>query len=125
MFPDVESSLMFFLVPLYPTFRFVTVVPVGQLEKITVRLTRIGGANADIWVDRATVEVDVWGFSDHTMDVSIAAREIQTSLLGLAGKQVTNGVIQHVTTISGPRRLPEVNTRLSRYNASYEVRLHP
>jgi hypothetical protein len=59
------------------------------------------------------------------MDVSIAAREIQASLLGLGGIQVENGVIQHVITINGPRRLPEVNPALARYNASYEVRIHP
>jgi hypothetical protein len=130
--PDVESALMFALVPLHPDIRFVTVLPSGDLKKLTARINRSGGANrvsviahSNNWVDLATVEIDVWGFSNNTMEVSIAAREIQASLLGLAGTQVQNGVIQHVATVTGPRRLPEVNTKLARYNASYEVRLHP
>jgi hypothetical protein len=124
MFPDIESTLMLALVPLHPDIRFVTVLPTGDIEQITSRINRISGANRDIWVDQPIVDIDVWGFSANTMDVSIAAREIQESLLGFAGLKVLNGVIQHVATISGPRRLPEVNPALSRYNASYEVRVH-
>jgi hypothetical protein len=36
-----------------------------------------------------------------------------------------NGVIQHVSVISGPKFVPEVNTGLVRNNASYLVRIHP
>jgi hypothetical protein len=116
---------MFFLMPQFPDIRFTTVLPSGNLNKLTSRITRTGGLNRHIWVDIPIVEIDVWGFSNKSMDVSIAAREIQASLLGLAGLQVTNGVIQHVITINGPRRLAEVNPALARYNSSYEVRLHP
>jgi hypothetical protein len=43
----------------------------------------------------------------------------------LMSAQVMNGVIQHVTVISGPKNVPEVNTRLVRNNATYLVRIHP
>lgn len=124
-FPDVESALMFALVPLHPGVRFVTVMPAGDPPQITAQIKRGSGANADIWIDRPIVDIDVWGFSDKPMDASIAARGIQASILALMGKQVQNGVIQHVLTIVGPRPLPEVNPKLVRYNSSYEIRIHP
>jgi hypothetical protein len=124
-FPDVEVALMFALVPMEPTIRFVTSMPAGDLKTITARLKRISGANRDIWVDRPIVDIDVWGFSSAPMDASVAARNIQADMLSLMGKQLQTGVIQHVITSSGPRQLPEVNTDLVRYNASYEVSIHP
>jgi hypothetical protein len=125
MFPDVESALMFALVPEFPQYRFCTILPAGDPTIITSRITRTAGTNKRIWVDEPTVEIDTWGFRSNIMDVSIAARDIQAFLLGLFGVEVMNGVIQHITTINGPRPIPEVNQNLFRYNASYEVRLHP
>jgi hypothetical protein len=125
MFPDVESALMFVLVPQFPDIRFVTSLPSGPMPKITTRIARSGGGNRKIWVDEPSVEIDTWGFSNDTMAASIAAREIQSVVLSLSGVQIQNGVIQHVSTISGPRALPEVNPSLCRYNASYIVRIHP
>jgi hypothetical protein len=125
MFPDVESALMFALLPQFPDYRFCTILPAGDPTQIISRLTRVSGGNRNIWVDEPTVEIDTWGFRTNIMDVSIAAREIQAFLLGLFGVQVMNGVIQHVATVNGPRPIPEVNQRLYRYNASYQVRLHP
>jgi hypothetical protein len=124
-FPDVESALMFALVPLFPAYRFVTSLPAGDPTKITVRITRSGGGNTKIWVDEPSVEIDVWGFRSDTMSASIAARQIQSAVLSLFGIQLQNGVIQHVSTVSGPRPLPEVNPKLCRYNSSYIVRIHP
>jgi hypothetical protein len=122
--PDVESALMFKLIPSFPSIRFVTELPAGDPDKMIVRINRSGGFDRRM-VDEATVEIDLWGFRNETMDASIAAREIQANLLGTAGLQVQNGVIQQIRTLSGPRRLPEVNQKLCRYNASYQVRLHP
>lgn len=123
-FPDVEVALMFALVPLEPEIRFVTVMP-AQITLITARIKRISGANRDIWIDRPVVDIDVWGFSSAPQDASQAARDIQADLLSLRGIQVQTGVIQHVITSVGPRPLPEVNTDLVRYNAAYEVMIHP
>jgi hypothetical protein len=125
MFPDVESALMFALIPQFPSYRFVTSLPAGDPTKITVRIVRSGGGNRIIWVDEPTVEVDVWGFRSDTMSASIAARQVQSAILSLAGTQVQNGVIQHASTVSGPRPLPEVNPKLCRYNSSFSIRIHP
>jgi hypothetical protein len=124
--PDVESALMFALVPMEPDIRFVTTMPAGDLTLITARIKRSsGGQGTSKWVDRPVVDIDVWGQSVSQMQVSIAARNIQADIMSLMSKIVTNGVIQSVQTVSSPRQLPEVNTALVRYNASYEIRIHP
>jgi hypothetical protein len=124
-FPDVEVALMFALLPIHPEVRFVTMLPAGDLTKVTARINRVSGTNRNIWVDHPVVDIDVWGFRTDPMDASDAARGIQMSLLALMGIKVQTGVIQHVTTVSGPRALPEVNPTLVRYNASYQVDIHP
>lgn len=87
---------------------------------VTARIKRISGANRDIAIDRPIVDVDVFSPTGEG-DASTAARAIQAALLVLAGKITTNGVIQRVTTINGPRWLPEENQTLTRYGATYEI----
>jgi hypothetical protein len=41
--PDVEAALLFALVPMEPNIRFVTVMPSGDLPKITARIRRVSG----------------------------------------------------------------------------------
>jgi hypothetical protein len=127
--PDVEAALMFALVPMEPNIRFVTSMPAGELAAITARIRRASGGGArgggSWWVDQPTVDIDVWGLSTQAMNVSTAARNIQADVMSIMGVQLMNGVIQSVLTISGPRQLPEANPTLVRYNATYEVRIHP
>jgi hypothetical protein len=124
--PDVESALMFALVPMEPSIRFVTVMPAGELSQITARIKRLSGGNGtSIWIDRPVVDIDVWGTAANTMNVSIAARNIQADIMSLMGIRVTNGVIQNVQTVSSPRQIPEADVGLVRYSASYEIRIHP
>jgi hypothetical protein len=127
--PDVEAALMFALVPMEPDIRFVTVMPAGELTTIIARIKRASGGGArgggSWWIDQPTVDIDVWGLSTDAMSVSIAARDIQADVMSIMGVQLLNGVIQHIVTISGPRPLPEANPTLVRYNATYEVRIHP
>jgi hypothetical protein len=125
VFPDVENSLLYALVPLEPDIRFVTVMPAGNYDSIIARVHRISGANRNIHVDRPIIDVDVFGPKSQAGNVSAAARNIQSDLLSLMGKQVLNGVIIHVTTTAGPRSLPEANTDLVRYSATYEISIHP
>ena len=126
--PDVESALMYALVPMEPNIRFVTFMPAGDLTMITARIRRVSGSmGLHIWMDHPVVDIDVWGqigVSTH-MDVSIAARDIQADMQSLMSAIVTNGVIQHTTVISGPKQVNEVNPKLVRYNATYLVRIHP
>lgn len=127
--PDVEVALMFALVPLEPDIRFVTVMPAGDLPMITARVRRVSGTvGRHIHVDHPIVDIDVWGQTDKgvsQMDVSTASRSIQADMQSLMSAKVMNGVIQHVTVVSGPKNIPEANSKLVRYNASYLVRIHP
>ena len=124
VFPDVESALLYALVPMEPDIRFVTSMP-GDVSSITARVHRISGANRDIHVDRPIVDIDVFGPKSEAGNVSVAARSIQSDVHSLMGKVVQNGVIQHAVTIAGPRSLPEANTDLVRYSATYEIQIHP
>lgn len=127
--PDAEVALMFALVPLHQDIRFVTVMPAGDLTMITARIRRVSGTvGRHIWVDHPIIDIDVWGQTDQgisQMDVSTAARQIQADMQSLMSAKVMNGVIQHITVVSGPKNIPEANTKLVRYNASYLVRIHP
>ena len=124
-FPDVESALLYALVPMEPDIRFVTVLPAGDSEGIIAKIRRISGANRDIYVDRPIVDIDVYGPIDETGNVSAAARRIQVDILSMMSKIVMNGVIQHTNTIAGPRQLPEANPSYVRYSATYEIQIHP
>lgn len=127
--PDVELALMFALVPLEPDIRFVTVMPAGDLPQITARVRRVSGTvGRHIHVDHPIVDIDVWGQTDKgstQKNVSDAALRIQADMQSLMSAKILNGVIQHVTVVSGPKNIPEANPRLVRYNAAYLVRIHP
>jgi hypothetical protein len=127
--PDVEISLLYALGQMEPSVRFVTVMPSGDLTSITARIRRIGGTmGSHVWVDHPVVDIDVWGQTNKgfkTADVSAAARSIQADMQSLNSAIVLNGVIQHITIISGPKFVSEVNANLVRNNASYLVRIHP
>jgi hypothetical protein len=127
--PDVESALLLALVPLEPDIRFVTVMPAGDLPRMTARIRRVSGTpGRHLWIDHPVVDIDVWGQTDKgfkAADVSQAARNIQADMMSLMSAVVLNGVIQHVTVISGPKAISEVNQKLVRYNATYLVRIHP
>jgi hypothetical protein len=125
VFPDVESALLYALVPIEPDIRFVTVMPAGDLTGIITRVNRISGANRDIYVDRPIVDIDVYGLKTDVGNVSAAARRIQSDILSFMSKTVTNGVIQHVSAVAGMRQLPEVNPDIVRYSATYEILIHP
>ena len=130
MFPDVEVMLMYVLPPLNPSWRFGTKLPSGDPTKITVRLRRTAGSNSNIGIDRPVVDIDVFGPKAQTGNVSVAARTIQSQMLSLMSVVVMGGggtrvgVIQHVTTVAGPRELPEVNQNFVRFSASYELKIH-
>jgi|SRR5580765_2919349 len=127
--PDVEAALLFALIPMEPNVRFVTVMPAGDLPKITARIRRVSGTvGRHIWVDHPVVDIDLWGQDNKGYgytEVSQAARNIQADMQSLNSAIVMNGVIQHVTVISGPKFVPEVNVNLVRSNSSYLVRIHP
>jgi hypothetical protein len=124
IFPDPETMLMYVLVPLNPSIRFSTILPAGDPAKITARIRRTSGTNRNIGLDSAVIDIDVFGPKSQTGNVSVAARTIQSQMLSLMSATTPEGVIQHVTTVSGPRQLPEVNQNFVRYSASYEMKTH-
>jgi hypothetical protein len=127
--PDVEVALLYALGQMEPNIRFATVMPTGDLTKITARIRRISGTmGTHIWMDHPIVDIDVWGQTNQGIkmaDVSAAARNIQADMQSLNSAIVLNGVIQHITVISGPKFVTEANPGLVRNNASYLVRIHP
>jgi len=104
-------------------------MPAGDLPKITARIRKVSGTvGRHIWVDHPVVDIDIWGQTDKGFgftEVSQAARNIQADMQSLMSAQIMNGVIQHITVISGPKFVSEVNTKLVRNNATYLVRIHP
>jgi len=118
-FPDAEIELLSVLGPKFGSYRFSTKLP-GSFTGIAVRIHRISGANRDITIDRPIVDIDVFSTTGEA-DASTAARAIQAALLALAGTQTTNGVIQRVATVNGPRWLPDANQNIIRYGATFEI----
>jgi hypothetical protein len=125
IFPDVETLLMYALVPQNPDIRFVTVMPYGDPSGITARIRRTGGAVVHVGLDRPVVDIDVFGPKSQIGNVSYAAREIQSQVMSLMSAIVSNGVIQRTSTVASPRQLPEVNPNLVRFSATYELQVHP
>ena len=127
--PDVEIALLYLLGQMEPGLRFVTVMPAGDLTEITARIRRVSGTvGRHIWIDHPIVDIDIWGQTDqidNVSDVSVAARNIQADMMSMMSAKALNGVIQHVTVVSGPKNIPEVNPKLVRFNAAYLVRIHP
>ncbi len=118
-FPDAEIELLGVLGPKFSSYRFCTSLP-AQITQTTARIKRISGANRNIGWDRPIVDIDVFSPTGEA-DASTAGRAIQAALLSLAGTTTTNGVIQRVATINGPRWLPTDNQSIIRYGATYEV----
>jgi hypothetical protein len=127
--PDAEIAILYALGQMEPNIRFVTIMPTGDLAKITARIRRIGGTmGRHIWVDHPVIDIDIWGQTNKgfTMaDVSAAARSVQADMQSLNSAKVLNGVIQHITIISGPKIISEENKNLVRNSATYLVRIHP
>jgi hypothetical protein len=122
-FPDAEMALMYVLAQAFTDdgIRFVTVMPAGDLSQTTVRLSRISGADRGHFMDHPIIDVDVFAM-DHG-EASTVARDIQAAILSLRGAETLNGkaVISHPLTINAPRRVPEVNPKITRMNATYEI----
>lgn len=120
VFPDIEHMLVRFLTdtPRVPP-RVLTKLPLPLVPPV-VRVTRTSGANRSIYIDRPIVDIDVFG--DDYEDASALAREIQNLLLfTLRATTTPDGTVQLVTTVIGPRWMPDPNPNLVRYGASYEI----
>jgi hypothetical protein len=122
-FPDIELLVITWLSDQEQvTGRVVHDLP-ATITGTVIRALRISGANRSLIVDRPIVDIDV--FSDDLADAVASARLVQNLLLfSLRATQTPQGYVQNVTTVIGPRWMPEVNQDLVRYGASYEIHAH-
>lgn len=123
MFPDIEQLLVDYLHEV-TNRRVLTDLP-SNLDQIlpVVRLTRVSGADDDYKLDRPIVDVDVYA-QDRAGAFSLA-RQVQALLrFELPTTTRPGGVVTAVSTIVGPRWLPDTNTNLRRVQATYEVFAH-
>jgi hypothetical protein len=123
VFPDIEQLLVEYLHGA-TTKRVLTDLP-SNLDQIlpVVRVTRISGADDDYKLDRPIVDVDVYA-ADRAGAFSLA-RQVQALLrFELPTSPRPGGVVTAVSTIVGPRWLPDTNTNLRRVQATYEFFVH-
>ena len=119
--PDVELLLIGWLQPLFPGARFCTELP-ADITETTVHVTRISGAARALRVDRPIVDIDVLRPGSRHVGERRAGIE---ALLRVARNVITEaGVLLSVSTVNGPRWLPEINPDLRRRSATYEFYVH-
>lgn len=120
--PDVELLLIGWQQPQFPAARWCTELP-ADITETTVHVTRISGASRDVRVDRPIVDVDVYAM-DHATSVRVAAA-IEANFRAARNVVVPDaGVLLSVTTVNGPRWLPEPNPDLRRRSATYQFHVH-
>lgn len=123
MFPDIEQLLVAYLDEVLDE-RTLTDLP-ADLDQIlpVVRLTRVSGADDDYKLDRPIVDVDVYA-KDRAGAFGLARRVQALLRFELPTVICPGGVVTAVSTIVGPRWLPDANTNLRRVQATYEVVAH-
>lgn len=122
--PDVEQLLVRWLsspASGVDSYAYCTRLP-ADITATTVRISRTSGTNRSIRVDRPIVDADVYALAE--ADAQEAGRLIQQALLNMRGVTTEDGYVQHVSTVIGPRWMPDVNPALFRVGASYEFHTH-
>lgn len=121
MFLDVEALLIPWLEDKLD-IKVVSELPPNAAMPI-VRLYRISGAENDYKLDRPIIDVDV--FAATRPEAADIAECVRSAIrLDLRGAVFGGAVVTYSFTIIGPRWLPDTNTDLRRYSATYEVLLH-
>lgn len=122
-FPDSELLITRYLTAAESvTARVVTKLPL-PITGTVIRVTRVGGANRSIRVDRPLVDIDVFG-PDYASVIATAIQVQNELLFSLRNTTTQDGTVQNVTTVIGPHFLPDVNQDLVRYSATYEFHVH-
>lgn len=124
-FPDIELLVVNYLQgQLGDSYRVCTDLP-DKMTQVTIRVTRVSGANRDIAVDRPVVDLDVFSSPDGgRAEASGTAYMLLDMLTALRNLVTPDGVVQYVSTVTGPRWLPDINQDLTRFSASYEFHAH-
>ena len=123
MFPDIEQLLAAYLNDVLDE-RVLTDLP-SNLDQIlpVVRVTKVSGSDDGFKLDRPVVDLDVFA-KDRAAAFSLARRVQALLLFELPTVTCPGGVVTAVTTIVGPRWLPDPNTALRRVGATYQVFAH-
>lgn len=127
MFPDIEILLVAYL-KAQTGKRVVTDLPASDKLAAALplyRVTRVAGEDRDYKLDHPIVDVDTYA-ADRAA-ASLLARQAHDFLcnhLSYEDSVQPTGVVTAVSTVVGPRWLPDTNPNLRRFQASYEVSLH-
>ncbi|WP_406122906.1 hypothetical protein OHQ89_12270 [Streptomyces canus] len=124
MWPDIEAELIVWL-KTQLNVRHLTDLPANLTEILPVnQVTRVGGDDDSIRLDRALVDIDSYGVDRAA--ASLLARNTRGLLVAtLRGIQTTNAVFGRVSTVSAPAWRPYENPNLRRMGATYEIYFHP
>ena len=124
MWPDVETELNAWLEARLSVVHLTdlpanldAILPVNQV-------TRVGGDDDSIRLDRALVAIDSYG-ADRAAASLLARQTREKLVVSLRGVQTANAVFGRVSTISAPAWRPYDNPALRRMGATYEVYFHP
>lgn len=127
MFPDVEILIVAYL-KAKTGKRVVTDLPAGDdlMSKLPLyRVTRVSGEDQDYKLDRPIIDLDVFAADRATASLmSRQALDLLRNHLPREDSVQPTGVVTSVDTVVGPRWLPDANTNLRRFQASYEIVLH-
>lgn len=124
MWPDVEAELNAWLEAQLSVVHL-TDLPSNLTDILPVnQVTRVGGDDDSIRLDRALVTVD--SYAADRAAASLLARQTRDKLVvSLRGVQTTAAVFGRVSTISAPAWRPYENPALRRMGATYEIYFHP
>lgn len=88
-----------------------------------VTVTRFGGANTTVVIDKPVVQIDVFSSTADTAEE--LAEDLRTAMLVNLVKRTFNGAaVGRVATSSGPQLLPWGLTNVYRVSARYQLTVH-
>jgi hypothetical protein len=101
--------------------RVVTELPADLASKLpVVRVTKFGGADDVLTIDRPTVDVDCYAVSRGAAE-DLAEQVRDLLRFTLRGQTVGGVTVSRTRTMVGPHWLPYDDTALRRSGASYEL----
>lgn len=125
-FPDVELIVARYLRDQLGTdaASYVELDPGETFNSPVVRVQRIGGVAANIVLDDAQVDVDLWSRGSFT-DLKTLALRVRGLLMAAKGVMYLGGAITDVYEIAGMVRRPEDDQTLGRLGFTVGVKVRP
>lgn len=121
---DVEAELVAWLKAELDV-RVVTDLPANLLDVVpVVQVQRVGGDDDGIRLDRAFIDVDVYG-TTRPLASQLMAQARSLFLASLRGVVTDAAVFTSARTITAPAWRPYENPGLRRFGATFEIFCHP